>query len=615
MKYAYFDVGYAVAEGIYSLGTTFNMQSSGAPWVHEIHNRMFRTTYCQGDPMTWDVDPHVAAVVRRLAEQFLGMLPDMTRAYVRFEADVATPTMTFDDWLDSVTIHESGTGSNAETRLIENRVARERYMSRAALTDEQVLELAAEAMPEADFTITLGRYSIVSLLGAISEDAVPEQHRRFLRELEPSRIELGEERRDLVSHLDDEGNLVVTQGVYIEGFPAYIRDSIRGTFGGTLDEIVADARETYRQRVLNRIRRATLEEDERRERLLREKREKTAGNFERFRQATRNKRDEVMHIPTLPFVPNGVKASRNWGIEVETGAGRDLRGTPSAWDAKGDGSLESAYDDYPGYEYIDPEDCEEYDHREEIEAEVDVTDPETGEVTGTEWTMVENPDYRDPDYCRYCGEVERDYYDDDGDGDCVELVSPILTSMHSRGLNQICEDLEHSPRTDSAGIHVHVEAKDLTGAQIQQLVMSYDHIEFLIEASYDRVSRGYCKRRSAGELIEVARSAKVAKDLRSIRKGDRYVTVNLQSLDYHGTVEFRAMGPRYNYDHLVRWAMFCREMVNCAKNGATSKHFAKVKTWDDVLAIFAKYGSEYRLAAGLAEPEIMAVADDMMVSV
>lgn len=76
-------------------------------------------------------------------------------------------------------------------------------------------------------------------------------------------------------------------------------------------------------------------------------------------------------------------------------------------------------------------------------------------------------------------------------------------------------------------------------------------------------------------------------------KGDRYVTLNLQSLNRHGTVEFRAMGPVYDYDYLVRWAMFCREMVNIAKAGVTAKEWNSVNSWADLTALFAKYGKEY----------------------
>lgn len=325
-----------------------------------------------------------------------------------------------------------------------------------------------------------------------------------------------------------------------------------------------------------------------------------------------------MFIPELPFVEAGIgiKSSRNWGIEIETGAGRDLSGTPAGWDSKDDGSLESAYTDTVRYDEIPPEDCPEYAAEHDI-ANMTYTGERENYETGETITFdAISSDYRNPEDCHYCGWVERDY-DDYNDEDCVELVSPILSSMHSRGLRAICADIEHSPRTDTAGVHVHVDASDLTVRQVRELVLAYDHIEFLLEASYDRVERGYCKRRSAQELLRIAREASTASSKEDLRKGDRYVTVNLQALDHHGTIEFRAMGPRYNYDHLIRWAMFCREMLNVVANGASSKDFAKVKTWEDVERIFARYGIEYNLAMDSAKAAEVAlsVEEDALLSV
>jgi len=304
--------------------------------------------------------------------------------------------------------------------------------------------------------------------------------------------------------------------------------------------------------------------------------------------------DEV--IGTLPFVEHGTPASRRWGIEVETGAGRLLTGTPSGWDSKGDGSLESAYMDA----WLDPQDCPQYAD-EHTTPTITVYDDRDNEIE------IPNPDFEDPRYCDYCGDNASSYNSDD----CVELVSPILTSMHSNGLKAITDDLESGPVTDSAGIHVHVEVKDLTVKQLMQLTLAYDRIEPIIEASYRRTERGYCKLRDSYELLDVVRHNRTVTSPRDIRAGDRYVTLNLLALRAHGTVEFRAMGPVYNYDYLVRWAMFAREMVNTIANGATAKDWNKVSDWAGVLKMFSKYGNEYKIAAG----EIAAELDNTLVAV
>lgn len=307
-------------------------------------------------------------------------------------------------------------------------------------------------------------------------------------------------------------------------------------------------------------------------------------------ESARNKRKhtEIMHIPTLPVCPEGTVASRTWGIEVETGAGRNITTVPSDWDSRRDGSLSSAYDEE---QYVDPSDCPEYQH----------SDPDDDDY----WDLDDEP-------CDNCGVV---YTLGGGrSGDCVEIVSPILRSFHSDGLRSLTNDLEPHPVSQTAGLHVHVGADGLNAAQVRELLLGYDAIEWLIEASYKRQSRGYCKRRSARELIEIARHAKSnpKTELRRMPTGDRYVTVNLQSLSRHGTIEFRAMGPVYNYDHLIRWAMFCREMVNSVSRGARAKDFTKVREWADVLSIFQRFGIEYNdaltaeVSSELATAEVVA---------
>jgi hypothetical protein len=290
----------------------------------------------------------------------------------------------------------------------------------------------------------------------------------------------------------------------------------------------------------------------------------TSANLERYLSKRKHeaKWDAVSQdvITSLPIAEHGVKSSRTWGIEVESGGARGI-GAPEYWDRKGDGSLYSAYSD-------SEDDYSEFD-------------------------------------------------DDDSRGDCAEFVSPILHSFHSRGLKEVVEKLATQPQNDSAGVHVHVGAKDLTARQIGGLVFAYEMIEPLIETSYRRENREYCKNRRIDETMAILKASKSTKyktynewsnsdeyDHSSdssysrndgghyIPAGDRYVSLNLHALDAHKTVEFRAMGPVYEYEHLIKWAHFCREMVNLAAKNVPSREWSAVRSFDDVKIIFAKYGVE-----------------------
>lgn len=319
----------------------------------------------------------------------------------------------------------------------------------------------------------------------------------------------------------------------------------------------------------------------------------TTRNMDAFFDKAREKfgggQGEV--IEQMPILPHGTKSSRTWGIEVEAAGARGVS-EPGYWNRKYDGSLESAYGE--GGLYVDPEDCDYADEHQEyvtvlqfFEKGEELPNGDIAEEDAYVEVEIENPDYRDPDYCDDCG-----YVWCDEDDDTAEFTSPVLHSFHSRGLEQLVEDLSHEPQNDSAGIHVHVGADDLTPKQIGALVWSYQLIEPLIEKSYRRKTRGYCRRRSTDHVQRIIRQGKRVQDIQEMDGLDRYVSLNLYSLEKFGTVEFRAMGPVYEYEHLVKWAMFCREMVNVAAADVPMKVWQRVASFDDVQAIFRAYGKE-----------------------
>lgn len=370
----------------------------------------------------------------------------------------------------------------------------------------------------------------------------------------------------------------------------------------TAETLITEARTRYREEIRMRLGRGVQSDTAEFERKRAEHREKTAKNFEAF--VRDREKDTDQHINKLPFVPHGLASSRRWGIEVESGGARGVA-TPENWDAKGDGSLRSAYDGYVEVQDFEPfdeevtervhwENCENW-ARHNPSAEVYDSDSDM-------YIRTIREDYIDPRNCEHCGNVTRTVHREPQtithgarSGDCREFVSPILTSMHSNGLEALTTALSKNPQNDSAGVHVHVEASDLTKQQIAIMVYGYDILEPILEASYRRSRRDFCERRDVNEVLQAARKA--TSDGVTGNEGGRYRTLNTHSLSNHGTLEFRAMGPVYEYDYLIRWAMLCRELVNSVANGAQTKDFAKIKNWDDLTAFLAKFGKEYIRAA------------------
>ena len=399
--------------------------------------------------------------------------------------------------------------------------------------------------------------------------------------------------------MDDNGN------VSLMTLEHPLRDM--STITTTGEQLVERARESYRVWLRLRWNRAQDNRETERIAAMERHRVQSARNFSTFRQ-TRTKRDEEV-IPTLPFLPHGLASSRRWGIEIESGGCRGVAAPEAGrtgWRRKTDGSLRSAWNGYREVQDFEPYDEEVTDNLSWYECanyENHMPHQQYFDADRNEHAFRVNDAYIPVSECTECGnrtrtvrrEPQTIVHQGQSD-DCGEFVSPILVSMHSNGLQTLLAQIAPQPQNATAGVHVHVEANDLTDKQIATLVYGYDLIEPIIEASYRREERRFCKRRTESEVLEMARAVKRG-TAQNVRGGDRYVTVNTNSLSVHGTIEFRAMGPVYSYDYLIRWAMFCREMVNVVAAGATQKDFGRIKKWEDVLVLFAKFGKEYLRAA------------------
>lgn len=287
-------------------------------------------------------------------------------------------------------------------------------------------------------------------------------------------------------------------------------------------------------------------------------------NFEKFLTGLTSKlKPTVDPFLKLPILPHKTLSSRKWGIEIEA---VHINGvdTPAGWQLKSDGSLRDlSATSLPSRSIPHVEGCASY--RMDVTAECDCTHSHSSPTA---------------------------LYTEVG-----EWNSPILKSFHSRGLKYLTGELESRRTNNSAGIHVHVEAADLKPEQAVMLSIIYTALEPLFRNEYHRNgTRQYCEPVNTGELVNRFRQARQAKEqgktIRDMSFGRRYWTVNLASLHGKGTVEFRAMGPKYNYEHLVRWAYFCREMVNLAKADVPQKVWASIRTIEDLIVVFSKYGKE-----------------------
>jgi len=279
------------------------------------------------------------------------------------------------------------------------------------------------------------------------------------------------------------------------------------------------------------------------------------------------KGDEILaSFSTIPLLPAGTPSSRTWGIEVEVVQDSLVSGKPLGWKKHSDGSLTGIGDGDSGYCDCGCDECDEYDH---------------------------------------CGYDDCQY--DNGDN-TAEYVSPILRAFNSLGLRALCNDLDGSEVNSTPGIHIHVGADGLTPADIARLLAMYSAASPFIWPVMERETRNYCRDVTTDNIaywMGKAREWRTKPEARSEQQNwdrvltavngqpdDRYRDINLQALHAHGTIEFRAMGPIYNYDRLVRWAWMVREMMNVSKLDIPQSTWTNIRSMADLVRLLRQFGSE-----------------------
>ena len=161
-------------------------------------------------------------------------------------------------------------------------------------------------------------------------------------------------------------------------------------------------------------------------------------------------------------------------------------------------------------------------------------------------------------------------------------------------VTEICKALSNSDAkvTTDCGLHVHVDARDLTYYGIRRLATIYSVIErALFQAvSPSRRESRYCEpcgdryRNNIGKLTDFKRNGFRADVVESVYGGEtdiknrkrdkydsaRYAALNLHSWYYRGTVECRMFNGTVNADKIIQWGILWALIVDAA-NTLTDK--------------------------------------------
>lgn len=158
-----------------------------------------------------------------------------------------------------------------------------------------------------------------------------------------------------------------------------------------------------------------------------------------------------------------------------------------------------------------------------------------------------------------------------GPGGGGELVSPPLSGRD--GLSQVrtvCRTIFRAGATanQTCGLHVHVDAAGLTGAQMANVIRLYTRYQSVINQIFplSRHNNRYARAMRPDSLPSGLDRATTRSELQRITTYyNRYQAVNLASYARHGTIEFRQHNGSTNAVKVSSWIRFCLALVEKAR--------------------------------------------------
>lgn len=150
----------------------------------------------------------------------------------------------------------------------------------------------------------------------------------------------------------------------------------------------------------------------------------------------------------------------------------------------------------------------------------------------------------------------------------AEIVSPILGASRLNEAHRVAKILsDNGARTSTtAGFHVHfgatvIETSDAPDEALARLILNYYGVHHAIGAlvAPSRLRNRFCRVLEKDEAIQEAEHALAGN--RGSYRGDRYCSLNLESLQRHGTVEVRLHQSTLNGVKAIAWAQFIEALV------------------------------------------------------
>ena len=157
----------------------------------------------------------------------------------------------------------------------------------------------------------------------------------------------------------------------------------------------------------------------------------------------------------------------------------------------------------------------------------------------------------------------------------AEVVSPILKGKEGLdSLKKVCESLNTigAKVNKSCGLHVHLDARDMSIEHWRNLIINYARLENIIDGFMAESRRGNnnCFCRSISLMPRLEATILHCNSVEEIARyfSTRYTKVNIEAYSRHKTVEFRQHQGSIDFEKISMWLNFLQKLLAYSKNNS-----------------------------------------------
>lgn len=202
-------------------------------------------------------------------------------------------------------------------------------------------------------------------------------------------------------------------------------------------------------------------------------------------------------------------------------------------------------------------------------------------------------------------------------------VSTLLTRLSDKFKEMNSEVYD----TGRAGVHVHVNIRDLTRNQLFNFICLYLIFEDVLVdfCGKDRVGNLFCLRvKDAEYLIEMLEAAIETDNLKVLYTDKiRYAAINCKAICQYGSLEFRAMRSTMDTDVLNSWVEILLRLKDSSKMFTDPQDIVSTMSWEGgegfankifgtMLSFFPNTDWESKVREGIRRAQPVAYASDWL---